>query len=78
VLATFIEKSPHAAPHAGNHTFLASDPEQVVLRRLIGAMTEDQLIQIEDDLDYYGRTGMLTQRLDRLLEDAGDLRQLAA
>ncbi len=78
MLATFIEAPEIQAPHAGNSTFFASDPEQVVLRRLIGAMTEDQLIQIESDLSYYGRTGMLTLRLGRLLEDAKDLRQVAA
>lgn len=78
MLATFVETPKSQAPHAGKNTFLADDPEQVVLRRLIGAMTEDQLIQIETDLDYYGRTGMLTQRLGRLLADAKDLRQIAA
>ena len=66
----------NAAPKTGNveirrvSRFMPRDPAQVVYRRMLSELDEDQLVSLETDLEYYLAGGEMSKSLCSVL-DAG-------
>lgn len=63
------------APRNDSHTghaerFTSRDPSQIVYRRLLAMLDEDQLIDIETDISYFVQGGEMSRHLSALLTAA--------
>ena len=54
------------------------NPAQTALRTLLGSYSEHELAEIEQDLAYFARAGVMTARIETLLIEADeDLAEVA-
>ena len=49
-----------------------TNPAQTALRTLLGSYSEFELAEIEQDLAYYARSGVMTARIETLLVEADE------
>ncbi len=52
--------------------FDQTNPAQSALRTLLGTFSEYELAEIEQDLSYLARTGVMTARIEELLIEADE------
>lgn len=57
--------------------FNAQEPEQAAFRSALSKLTDDQIIEIENDLGVFARTGMMAQALVRFLDSGSGMAHAA-
>lgn len=57
---------------AGVSVFSQNDPAQVALRAILERLSEVELADVEQDIDYFTRSGVMPERIARILESAED------
>lgn len=57
---------------ANGEVFERTNPLQTALRTLLGSVSERELTDIEQDLVYYSKTGVMSGRIETLLTNADE------
>lgn len=55
---------------ATRQVYLQNDPTQNAFRMLVSLLDDRELLDLEDDLDLYQRSGLMSETLGQLLSDA--------
>lgn len=71
-----LDMFPHPASALGHDvcTYSKADPTQRAMRSALGLLTEGELLEIERDLEYFEFSGILPDRIARLLGVDDDIR----
>ena len=52
--------------------FNQNDPAQLALRTVLDGLSERELAELEQDLDYFARSGIMSARIEAILADSDD------
>lgn len=63
----FDMTSSKACPAANGGGFRNTDPAQAALRLTLSALSDAEIAEIEQDMEYLAATGLMPIRLERLL-----------
>ena len=55
---------------ASRKVFHKEDPAQHAFRALLSLLDDNELVSLENEIDFYARSGLVSPMMDQLLNDA--------